>query len=219
MTTCSLESPGPRQANCTRFSAALGRGLRAARPRIRPPGHAGPAVMRSRVRPHRGLPQGSLVSRHSGATRHSPNSARRCMSATGFGQDLSARTLESDLRCLSDWQRRYLPNVHSSLGQQILAWLIRHRDQPKPFSHLLVSTSFSPTCVRHLLNQFAVLGLVEVPKVPVGRRRGDIVATAKLQERLEEYAECIKGILAHHRGIGSNSAQSVSAIQNSPLNK
>jgi hypothetical protein len=176
----------------------LGRGLRAARPRFRPPGRSGPAAMRSRVRPHRGP---------------------ACRFDTGFGQDLSARTLESDLRCLSDWQRRYLPNVHSPLGQQILAWLIRNRDQPKPFSHLLVSTSFSPTCVRHLLNQFAVLGLVEVPKAPVTCRRGNIVATAKLQERLEEYAECIKGILSHHRGIGSNSSQSVQAVQNLPLNK
>jgi hypothetical protein len=138
---------------------------------------------------------------------------------TGLGQDASARTLESDLRCLSDWQRRYLPNVHSPLGQQILAWLIRNGDQPKPFSHLLVSTSFSPTCVRHLLDQFAVLGLVEVPKTRVARRRGNIVATPKLQERLEAYADCIKGIISHHRDIGSNSSRSVSALQNLPLNK
>jgi hypothetical protein len=128
---------------------------------------------------------------------------------TGFGQDLSARTLESDLRCLSDWQRRYLPSIHSSLGQQMLAWLIRNRDQPKPFSHLLGSTSFSPTSVRHLLNQFAVLGLVEILKPAVTCRRGNIVATPKLKERLEEYAERIKGIISHHRGIGSNSSQSV----------
>ena len=232
MTTCSLESPKPRQASCTRFSSALGRGLRAARPRIRPPGRSGPAAMRSGVRPHRGpacrggvrrhpdaLPHGSLVSRQSSAPCRSPKSARRYMFDTGFGQDLSARTLESDLRCLSDWQRQYLPNVHSPLGQQMLAWLIRNRDQPKPFSHLLVSTSFSPTCVRQLLNQFAVLGLVEVPKAPVTCRLGNIVATPKLQERLEEYAECIKGIISHHRGIGSNSSQSVRAIQNLPLNK
>jgi hypothetical protein len=138
---------------------------------------------------------------------------------TGLGQDASARTLESDLRCLSDWQRRYLPNVHSPLGQQILAWLIRNRDQPKPFSHLLVSTSFSPTCVRHLLDQFAVLGLVEVPNARVARRRGNIVATPKLQERLAAYADCIKGIISHHRDTGSNSSRSVSAIQNLPLNK
>ena len=158
----------------------------------------------------------SIVGRYSSAVRRSPNSVRRYMFDTGFGQN---PTLERDLRCLSDWQRRYLPNVHSPLGQQILAWLIRNRDQPKPFSHLLVSTSFSPTCVRHLLNRFAVLGLVEVPKAPVTCRRGNIVATAKLQERLEEYAECIKGIISHHRGIGSNSSQSVRAIQNLPLNK
>ncbi len=85
----------------------------------------------------------------------------RAMFDTGFAQD---PTLESDLECLSDWQRRHLPNIHSPLGQQILAWLIRNRDQAKPFSHLLVSTSSSRTSVRHLLNQFAVVGLVEIRK-------------------------------------------------------
>jgi hypothetical protein len=119
---------------------------------------------------------------------------------TGFGKN---PTLERDLRCLSDWQRRSLPNIHSPLGQQILAWLIRNRDQPKPFSHLLISTSFSPTSVRHLLNQFAVLGLVEVRKAPVTCRRGDIVATPKLKERLEEYAERIKRIISHIPGYSS----------------
>jgi hypothetical protein len=138
---------------------------------------------------------------------------------TGFEQDLSARTLESDIRWLSDWQRRYLPNVHSPLGQQVLAWLIRNGDRSKPFSHLLVSTSFSPTSVRHVLNQFAVLGLVEVPKAPVACRRGNIVATPKLEERLAEYAERIKAIISHHRGIGSNSSQSVGAVQKMLLNK
>src|SRR5258708_11734595 len=151
--------------------------------------------------------------------RRSPNSARRYMFDTGFGQDLSARTLESDLRCLSDWQRRYLPNVHSPLGQQILAWLIRNRDQPRPFSHLLVSTSFSPTCVRQLLNQFAVLGLVEVPKAPVTCRRGTIVATPKLWESLEEYADCLKCSISRLRGIGSTSSPSVRAMQNLALYK
>jgi hypothetical protein len=112
---------------------------------------------------------------------------------TGYAQ---APTLESDLGCLSDWQRRHLPNIHSALGQQILAWLIRNRDQPKPFSHLLVSTSSSPTSVRHLLNQFAVVGLVEIRNSPVTSRRGDIVASPKLQERLEEYAERIKLVIS-----------------------
>jgi hypothetical protein len=150
------------------------------------------------------------------AIRRSPDSARRYMFDTGFGQN---PTLERDLRCLSDWQRRHLPNIHSPLGQQILAWLIRNRDQPKPFSHLLISTSFSPTSVRHLLNQFAVLGLVEVRKAPVTCRRGNIVATPKLKERLEEYTERIRGIISHHRGIGLNSSQSDGAIQNMLLSK
>jgi hypothetical protein len=152
----------------------------------------------------------------SSAIRRSPDSARRYMFDTLDGQD---PTLERDLRCLSDWQRRYLPNIHSPLGQQMLAWLISNRDQPKPFSHLLVSTRFSPTSVRHLLNQFAVLGLVEVRKAPVTCRRGDIVATPKLKERLEEYTERIRGIISHHRGIGLNSPQSAGAIQSMLLSK
>jgi hypothetical protein len=70
-----------------------------------------------------------------------------------------------------------------------------------------------------LLNQFAVLGLVEVPKAPVACRRGNIVATPKLKERLEEYAERMDSIISHHLGIGSTSSQSVGVIQNMPLNK
>jgi hypothetical protein len=158
----------------------------------------------------------SIVGRYSGAIRRSPNSVRCYMFDTSFGQN---PTLERDLRCLSDWQRRYLPNIHSPLGQQMLAWLIRNRDQPKPFSHLLISTSFSPTSVRHLLNQFAVLGLVEVRKAPVTCRRGDIVATPKLKERLEEYTERIRGIISHHHGIRLTSSQSAGAIQNLLLAK
>jgi hypothetical protein len=138
------------------------------------------------------------------------------MFESGFGQNLSALMLESDLRCLSDWQRRYLPNIHSPLGQQILTWLIKNKDQPKPFTHLLISTSFSTTSVRHLLNQFAVVGLVEVRKGPVTRRPGDIVATPKLKERLEEYAEYIKGIISRH---GLDSSQSVRTVQNMLLTK
>jgi hypothetical protein len=54
--------------------------------------------------------------------------------------------------------------------------------------------------VRHLLNQFAVVGLIEIRKAPVTSRRGDIVASPKLQERLEEYAERIKHVISR-RGI------------------
>jgi hypothetical protein len=69
--------------------------------------------------------------------------------------------------------------------------------------------------MRHLLNQFAVVGLVEVRKGPV-TRPGDIVATPKLKERLEEYAEYIKGIISRH---GLDSSQSVRTVQNLLLTK
>jgi hypothetical protein len=68
-----------------------------------------------------------------------------------------------------------------------------------------------------LLNQFAVLGLVEVRKGPVTRRPGDIVATPKLKERLEEYAEHIKAIISRQRGL--DSSQSVRAVRNVLLTK
>jgi hypothetical protein len=98
--------------------------------------------------------------------------------------------------------------LHSSLGRQMIAWLIKNRDRPKPFSHLLVSTSFSKTSVRHLLNQFVVLGLVEITKARSTCRRGDIIATPKVRERLEEYAELIAAIISRHSGVDLNPLQS-----------
>jgi hypothetical protein len=90
----------------------------------------------------------------------------------------------------------------------MIAWLIKNRDRPKPFSHLLVSTSFSKTSVRHLLNQFVVLGLVEITEAPSAGRGGDIVATPKLRERLEEYVELIAAIVLRHSGVDLKPPQS-----------
>jgi hypothetical protein len=85
----------------------------------------------------------------------------------------------------------------------MLDWLIRNRAQPKPFCELVVATRFSTTSVRHLLNQFIVLGLAEARKNPVTLRRGEIVAAPKLKERLEEYAERIRGALSQARSDGA----------------
>jgi hypothetical protein len=68
--------------------------------------------------------------------------------------------------------------------------------------------------VRHLLNQFAVLGLIEIRKSQVTIRQSDIVASPKLRERLEEYAECIKVIISRHRGMDSKPPQSARTAPN-----
>jgi len=133
---------------------------------------------------------------------------------TGFARVLSGLSFEDDLRCLAGWQRRYLPGIHSSLGQQLLIWLIANINQPRPFSHLLASTTFSTTTVRHLLNQFAVLELVEIRKTQGTFRRGDIVATPRLRERLEQYAECIKVIISRHHSMDSKPPQSAGTVSN-----
>jgi hypothetical protein len=139
------------------------------------------------------------------------------MSDTDFAQHLSGLSFEDELRCLSDWQRRYLPGIHSSLGQQLLAWLIANINQPRPFRHLLASTTFGTTTVRHLLNQFAVLGLVKIRKSQVSFRQGEIVATPKLRERLEEYAECIEIIISRHHSVDSDPPQLSGTVPNMPL--
>jgi hypothetical protein len=130
------------------------------------------------------------------------------MFGSDLGQNSSGLMLERELTCLSDWQRRHLPSIHSLLGQQMIAWLIRNFPQPKPFSHLLASTSFSTTSMRHLLNQFSVLGLVEITKAPSTCQRGAIVAAPKLRERLKEYAELIAAVITRHCGVDFNPPRS-----------
>ena len=126
-------------------------------------------------------------------------------SGFGLGQQLSGPTLAGDLRQLADWQRRHLPCIHTALGQQTLAWLIRHNSLPKPFAELVSWTTFSTTSVRHLVNQLVALNLVEPRTNPV-TRRGYVVATPKLKARLEEYAERMTAIVARHRAIGLSSS-------------
>jgi hypothetical protein len=116
------------------------------------------------------------------------------------------RTRDDDLRSLSDWQRSHLPHIHTALGQQTLGWLIRNKSQPRSFNELVGATTFSTTSVRHLLNQFIVLGLVEARKNLVTLRRGEIVATPKLKQQLEEYAERIKVVLSQARADGARQA-------------
>jgi hypothetical protein len=84
--------------------------------------------------------------------------------------------------------------------------LIRNKSQPRSFNELVGATTFSTTSVRHLLNQFIVLGLVEARKNLVTLRRGEIVATPKLKQQLEEYAERIKVVLSQARADGARQA-------------
>jgi len=58
-----------------------------------------------------------------------------------------------------------------------------------------------------LLNQFAVLGLVEMEKAPSTCRRRDIVAAPKLSERLKEYAELIAAVITRHSGVDFKAPQ------------
>jgi len=66
--------------------------------------------------------------------------------------------------------------------------------------------------VRHLVNHLLALGLVELRTNPLTHRRGHVVATARLRERLEEYAERMKAIVAWHRGGGLEASRTANSV-------
>ena len=109
-----------------------------------------------------------------------------------------ALSLEVAVRNLSEWQRRYLPGIHTPPGKAVLAHLIETWSGQTSFTNLRKSTGFSETTIRHALNQFVALGLVEIHKDQFSSRQRGIAATPKLKERLEEYATLISRVIALH---------------------
>ena len=106
--------------------------------------------------------------------------------------------LESAVRNLSEWQRRHLPGIHSPPGKAVLAHLIETWSEQTSFTNLRKSTGFGETAIRHALNQFVALGIVEIHKDQFSRRQRGIAATPKLKERLEEYAALMRRVVDYH---------------------
>ena len=106
------------------------------------------------------------------------------------------RSVEREVGRLSEWQRAHLPCIHTGPGKEFLAWLVKNWSEPKPFSDLRRSSKYSETTLRNILNQYAVLGLVEITKDPFTYRHKEIIAAPKLKSSLEEYADRIAGIIA-----------------------
>jgi hypothetical protein len=105
-------------------------------------------------------------------------------------------SVEREVGRLSEWQRAHLPCIHTGPGKEFLAWLVKNWSEPKPFSDLRRSSKYSETTLRTILNQYAVLGLVEITKDPFTHRHKEIIAASKLKSSLEEYADRIAGIIA-----------------------
>jgi hypothetical protein len=105
-------------------------------------------------------------------------------------------SVEREVGRLSEWQRAHLPCIHTGPGREFLSWLVKNWSEPKPFSDLRRSSKYSETTLRNILNQYAVLGLVEITKDPFTCRHKEIIAAPKLKSSLEEYADRIAGIIA-----------------------
>ena len=105
-------------------------------------------------------------------------------------------SVEREVERLSEWQRAHLPCIHTGPGKEFLAWLVKNWSEPKPFSDLRRSSKCSQATLRHILNRYAGLGLVEITKDPFTYRHKEIIAAPKLKSSLEEYANRIARIIA-----------------------
>ena len=59
------------------------------------------------------------------------------------------------LRC---WERDNLPGADTAVGNEVLVWLLKSKNQPRPLKDLYQSSRFSEPTIRNCLKQFSSLG-------------------------------------------------------------
>lgn len=99
------------------------------------------------------------------------------------------------LQQLEAWQRTHLPKSDTGVGQEVLIWLLRTRNAPRPLKHLYRASRYSEPTVRATLRAFVDEKLVELEindddhrnRLPQVTPRFDSLVV-ELQRRLGEVA-------------------------------
>ena len=88
------------------------------------------------------------------------------------------------LRC---WERDNLPGADTAVGNEVLVWLLKSKNQPRPLKDLYQSSRFSEPTIRNCLKQFSSLGFAIIEANGKDQRARYARATGKLETTVDDY--------------------------------
>ena len=104
------------------------------------------------------------------------------------------------LRC---WERDNLPGADTAVGNEVLVWLLKSKNQPRPLKDLYQSSRFSEPTIRNCLKQFSSLGFAIIESNGKDQRARYARATGKLETTVDDYRRRFQEVaeMARHDGL------------------
>jgi hypothetical protein len=108
------------------------------------------------------------------------------------------------LRC---WERDNLPGADTAVGNEVLVWLLKSKNQPRPLKDLYQSSRFSEPTIRNCLKQFSSLGFAIIESNGKDMRARYARATGKLETTVDDYRRRFQEVaeMARRDGIITSS--------------
>ena len=101
------------------------------------------------------------------------------------------------------WERKNLPGAETPQGVEVLIWVLKHKDSPKPLKNLYRSSRFSEPTLRASMKSLVKTGAVVLESNGSDLRNRYARATRILEDRIHLYRELFKelSVLAEREGI------------------
>lgn len=92
------------------------------------------------------------------------------------------------------WERENLPGADTAVGNEVLVWLLKSKNKPRPLKDLYRSSRFSEPTIRNCLKEFAALGFASIESNGQDMRTRFARATPKLETTVAEYRKCFQEV-------------------------
>jgi hypothetical protein len=112
------------------------------------------------------------------------------------------------LESLHRWEREHLPGADTPQGNEVLVWLLKSKNRPRPLKDLYRSSRFSEPTVRSSLKVFVSHGFVIIESNGEDMRTRFARGTLKLEKTVNEYRRRFHEVasLAHTEGLPAPAA-------------
>ena len=121
---------------------------------------------------------------------------------------------------LHRWERENLPGADTPQGSEVLIWLLKCQEKPRPLKNLYRSSRYSEPTIRACVKSFVDSGFVVLEASGSDLRTRYARATDKLRARISDYQDQFKevAVLAEREGIAAsmNGSQLNAALQGKP---